>query len=370
MTTECERVSQMKPKAVTPLHAGQPMKRLIGPTIRSCLRWIWKPVRACFKKMVLGLASPFAAALNRLVPGNEAFEAFSRHGFCLLRKHYYLPIPDETDLNDPLANDASDLVGIDMNESEALAFLQEVFPRYRDEFHALFPLHQGQGTAGFFLVNGGFMAGDAHVYYSLIRDVRPRRIVEIGGGNSSLLSAVACRRNLEDYGTKPHLTVIEPYPSDQLREGLPGLDVLLEQRLQTVDLGLFTSLTAGDILFIDSTHVLRPGNDVQREYCEILPRLAPGVLVHIHDISLPKPYFSVYFKNHLYWNEQYLLQAFLTYNSRFEVIWPGTYMYIKYPNEVLHAFPEIKIMRETFPLAEPSSFWLRVKDPVAQARAA
>ncbi len=318
-------------------------------------------------QILLRAAPLYAAALNRFVPGNQAYDSFARHGFHLLRKHFYLPIPDETDLNDPMLKDSSDLVGIDMNEQEALTFLREVFPKYQTEFRQAFPLHKPEGDDRFYLVNGGFMAGDAHVYYTLIRDGKPRRIVEVGGGNSTLLAAAACRRNLEQYGVKPHLTVVEPYPWDILKKGVPGMDVLLQERIQTVDLKLFTSLQAGDILFIDSSHVLRPGGDVQREYCEILPRLAPGVLVHIHDISLPKPYFQLYFQNHLYWNEQYLLQAFLTYNSRFEVVWPGTHMLVKHPEAVAKAFPEIADMRKQYPLAEPSSFWLRVKEPMALA---
>jgi hypothetical protein len=322
------------------------------------------------ERALMRMAPPFAAALNRWVPGNQAHDSFARHGFHLLRKHFYLPIPDETDLKDPMLKDSSDLVGIDMNEDESLAFLRDVYPKYQAEFRQAFPLHRPEGSERFYLVNGGFMAGDANVYYALIRHGRPRRIIEIGGGNSTLLAAAACLRNLEEYGVKPQLTVIEPYPWDVLKKGVPGVDLVLEERIQTVDLKLFTSLEAGDILFIDSSHVLRPGGDVQREYCEILPRLAPGVLVHIHDISLPKPYFHLYFQNHLYWNEQYLLQAFLTYNSRYEVVWPGTHMFVKHAEEVAKAFPEISDMRAQFPLAEPSSFWLRVKEPTAQARAA
>lgn len=324
----------------------------------------------CMQRALIRLAPRFAAALDRWVPGNQAHDGFARHGFHLLRKHFYVPIPDETDLQDAMLKDASALVGIDMNEGEALAFLRDVYPKYQAEFRRAFPLHLPPGSEQFYLVNGGFMAGDAHVYYTLIRAGRPQRIVEVGGGNSSLLAAAACRRNLEEYGVKPHLTIVEPYPWDMLKKGVPGVDLLLQERIQAVDLGLFTSLQAGDILFIDSSHVLRPGGDVQREYCEILPRLAPGVLVHIHDISLPKPYFQYYFQNHLYWNEQYLLQAFLTYNSRYEVLWPGTYMYLRHADEMARAFPEIADMRQQYPLAEPSSFWLRVKQPEAQARAA
>jgi hypothetical protein len=170
-------------------------------------------------------------------------------------------------------------------------------------------------------------------------------------------------RNRQDDGGEPaQLTSIEPFPTPALREGFPGLSRLIEKRVQDVGLGLFTALEEGDILFIDSTHVLRSGGDVQLEYCEILPRLAPGVIVHIHDISLPKPYPRVYFeKNHYYWNEQYLLQAFLAFNSRFEVIWPGNYMMEKYPERVITVFPEYHQMRATFPSSEPASFWMRVR---------
>jgi hypothetical protein len=98
------------------------------------------------------------------------------------------------------------------------------------------------------------------------------------------------------------------------------------------------------------------------EYCEILPRLAPGVLVHIHDISLPKPYPDVYLKQHRYWNEQYLLQAFLTFNPKFEVIWAGNYMMIQQPERLREQFlPEYDHMRAKFPQSEPSAFWMRVK---------
>ena len=134
---------------------------------------------------------------------------------------------------------------------------------------------------------------------------------------------------------------------------------MIPKKVQDVGLELFTSLEAGDILFIDSSHVLRAGNDVQWEYLEVLPQLAPGVMVHIHDVSLPKAYPKVYFDSHLYWNEQDLLQAFLTFNSRFEVIWPGNYMMLRYPEKMLQVFPEIDRMRRAFPSAEPAAFWMR-----------
>lgn len=300
------------------------------------------------------------ATCLRLLPGNPAFDIFYKQGFYCLRKHYLLPIPDETDLTDMYWDEDSKLIGLDMNDKQALNLLQDVFPRYTDEFRDTIPIHQSSpDPTQFYLINGTYMAVDAHVYYIFIRHFKPKRIIEIGSGNSTIVAATAAMRNLDENGEAPTLIAIEPFPSTFLKKGLPGLSRLIEDKVQNVDLELFTSLEAGDILFIDSSHVLRSGGDVQREYLEILPRLAPGILVHIHDISLPKPYPRVYFENQLYWNEQYLLQAFLSFNARFEVLWPGNYMMLKYPEIVCNVFPEFHIMREAYPMSEPSSFWIR-----------
>jgi Methyltransferase domain len=296
-------------------------------------------------------------------PGNPLHDLFYRHGFHLLRKHFYLPIPDDGDALDAFWETPSEMIGIDMNDAAALALLRDVLPRYLVEFRQHFPVQRPLlARHDFYLINGGYMAVDAHVYYGLIRHHKPRRIVEIGAGNSTLLATAALARNQEQGAIETHFSSIEPYPWDLFKGGYPGLTELIQAPVQQVPLELFTKLAVGDILFIDSSHVLRSGNDVHYEYLEILPRLAPGVLVHIHDISLPRPYPKVYYKNQLYWNEQYLLQAFLMHNRRFEVVWPGNYMMLTYPEEMLAAFPEIKVMRETYPSSEPTAFWMRVRE--------
>jgi len=293
---------------------------------------------------------------------NGACRIFYILGFHLLRRHYDSPIPEKADLDDAFWQRRSDLVRLEMNDRYALGLLQNVFPPYLYEFRESFPVHRlSPDQTQFYLINGSFMAIDAHVYYIFIRHFRPKRIVEIGAGNSTLLAAAACRQNMNKNGETSTLIAIEPFPCKALKAGFAGLSKLIQSKVQDVDLELFTSLSAGDILFIDSSHVLRSGGDVQQEYCEILPRLAPGVLVHIHDISLPRPYPRVYFENQVYFNEQYLLQAFLCFNSRFEVIWPGNYMMLKYPEKLCKAFPEYEEMRRAYPSSEPSSFWMRVK---------
>lgn len=132
--------------------------------------------------------------------------------------------------------------------------------------------------------------------------------------------------------------------------------MLIDKKVQEINLEVFTSLQADDILFIDSSHVLKEGNDFQYDYTEILPRLVPGVLVHIHDVSLPRRYPRVYYETQLYWNEQYLLQAFLAFNQRFEVLWPGNYIMLEYREMVYGMFPEFYLMRKYYPQSEPTSF--------------
>ena len=293
---------------------------------------------------------------------DTAYRVFYTFGFHLLREHYDSPVPERADLDDAFWQRESELVGLDMNDEYALDLLHSVLPQYLAEFRNSFPIYRSSShQTQFHLMNGSFMVIDAHVYYVFIRHFKPKHIIEIGAGNSTLLAAAASVRNREETGLAPTLTAIEPFPSAALKRGLSGLSRLIESKVQNVGLELFASLQSGDILFIDSSHVLRSGGDVQLEYCEILPRLAPGVLVHIHDISLPKSYPRVYFENRLYFNEQYLLQAFMCFNSRFEVIWPGNYMMLKYAERVCGVFPEYWEMRKVYPSSEPSSFWIRVK---------
>lgn len=288
-------------------------------------------------------------------------DVFYRHGFHLLRKHFYLPLPDDTDQLDEFWSQPSAMVGIDPNEPMATEVMENICPKYLPEFRARFPIDGPLNPPGFYLINGGYMAVDAHVYYCLIRHFKPRRIVEIGNGNSTLLAIAACDRNVEETGWRTNLTSIDPYPWPLFKDGYPGLDEVMVKRVQDVPVEFFEQLEGGDMLFIDSSHVIRSGNDVHYEFLEILPRLKPGVLVHVHDISLPRPYPKVYFDNHLYWNEQYLLQAFLAFNHQFEVVWPGNYMMIHHPARMLAVFPEFARMRQDYPQSEPTAFWMRVK---------
>lgn len=293
--------------------------------------------------------------------GHPVHDVFYEHGYHLLRKHFYLPLPDDTDELEDFWHTESKMVGVDVNEAMALKVMDTICPQYMGEFRDRFPVDGPVTPPDFYLINGGYMAVDAHVYYSLIRHHKPNRIVEIGNGNSTLLAIAALDKNKEESAQRGSLTSIDPYPWPMFKDGYRGLDELIVKRVQDIPTAYFEELDEGDILFIDSSHVIRSGNDVHYEFLEILPRLKSGVLVHVHDISLPRPYPKVYFENHLYWNEQYLLQAFLAFNSRFEVVWPGNYMMINHADRMLAVFPEFNRMRQDYPQSEPTAFWMRVK---------
>jgi predicted O-methyltransferase YrrM len=170
----------------------------------------------------------------------------------------------------------------------------------------------------------------------MIRHFKPKRIIEIGSGYSTRLSAQAILKNREiNASYECELTAIEPYPSEVLRTGFPGLSRLITDEVQSVSLAEFEKLEEKDILFIDSSHVLCIGSDVQYEILDILPRLKKGVIVHFHDIFFPLEYHQEWvLKEMRFWSEQYLLQAFLMFNDSFKVLWTGAYMILNHPDIV------------------------------------
>jgi hypothetical protein len=276
-----------------------------------------------------------------------------------LRSPSELPIPEPDEVDAQHTTGLSELVGVEIDVERALAFAHRVVLPHLDEFRDRFPI-VGSGDS-FHLVNGSFMAGDAHVYYAILREQRPRRVVEVGVGRSTQVAVAAMAANGAE-GHDATLTAIDPSPPAYLASALGGRDQLVVEKVQNVDIGLLTCLERGDVLFIDSSHLVRTGGDVLYQLCEVVPRLKPGVSVHFHDISLPRPYPRTYFEQGLYWAEQYALQTFLAFNVQFEIVWPATYLMVHRREFMEATFPELQAMRAAFPLSEPSSFWIRVRD--------
>ena len=188
----------------------------------------------------------------------------------------------------------------------------------------------------------------------MIRRFKPRRLIEIGSGFSTLIARKAIACNLQERpGCGCRHTCVEPYEEPWLEQC--GATVL-RQRVESVDKSLFHQLAEDDILFIDSSHMIRPGGDVLCEYLEILPALRPGVLIHVHDVFTPRDYPAAWVCDEVrFWNEQYPLEAFLCGNRSFKVVLALNHLKHQYPAEVALKLPVLG--REMW--RQPGSFWMR-----------
>lgn len=249
----------------------------------------------------------------------------------------------------------SELVGVNMNESSQLELLAEFSSTSRNEYE-LIPREKTDSPRQYYVANTTFGSVDGEVLYCMLRKFKPQRMIEIGSGNSTLLSAQALRKNAEEKNPCD-FTAIEPYANQMIKSGVPGLSRLIEEKAQGVPMQEFLKLGENDVLFIDSSHALQIGSDVQYEYLEIIPRLKRGVIIHAHDIFLPAEYHKAWVKNdyrYLFWTEQYLLQAFLAFNDSFEVLWGSSYMHLHHPDRLEQAFSSYERTKKW-----PGSFWIR-----------
>ncbi|MGE5611849.1 MAG: class I SAM-dependent methyltransferase [Bacillota bacterium] len=300
--------------------------------------------------MTKSVASLYGAALDRMV--HFWFPVWQKMGLHITRNHFYQAIPDTSALPKDFWDRRSEMVGVDLRDQVQLRLLQTFAAKYRGEYER-FPMDRPEQPHQYFVKNGMFAGVDGEILYCMVRHFKPKRIFEIGSGNSTYLSAQAVLKNREE-GCDCQLVAYEPYPNETLRKGFPGLAKLVETEVQKVEASAFKELEENDILFIDSSHVLKIGSDVQYEFLEILPRLNRGVLVHVHDVFLPyAPPKDWVVKQQRFWNEQYILQAFLTYNQAFRVMWAGHYMHRTYPQQLRAAF---KSYSST---TSPASFWMR-----------
>jgi len=287
----------------------------------------------------------------------EIFRLWERHGFHVTPVHFYQPIPDTRSLPDTLWDQPSKLVGIDMNDAMQLDLLRNQFPKFRHEYDR-FPAEPTGEPGRFHFNNGLFDGTDALVAYCMIRHFQPRLIIEVGSGFSSLVAAEAIAKNKNSA-----LICIEPFPLDFLRQGFPGLQSLIEKKVEDIGLDFFSQLESGDILFIDSSHTVKIGGDVNYVFLQVLPSLKPGVIVHVHDIFLPFDYRRDWVMDELrFWTEQYLLQAFLTFNSEFEVLIGIRYLAHRHIGDLKAAFPNLEKLKTGLPNSVRwggGSFWMR-----------
>jgi predicted O-methyltransferase YrrM len=268
-------------------------------------------------------------------------------GVLPIRDHYYEPLFDGRNLLRPL-NAVRSLPGIEWNIDGQLALLAQF--QFNDELLKL-PV-ENQGGHSYYFNNTAFGPGDGEYLYNMIRLKKPRRIVEVGSGFSTLMAIEAINANrVEDARYHCDHTCIEPYEMPWL-EKTPVQ--VLRRRVETVDTSIFTGLEENDILFIDSSHVIRPQGDVLFEYLEILPTLRSGVIVHIHDIFSPRDYPASWLIQEIrLWNEQYLLESFLTHNCSWEIIGAVNHLHRDHFLALSAKCPRLK------PDRNPGSFYIQ-----------
>ena len=234
--------------------------------------------------------------------------------------HYYSPVISVSEIKKREAEiwekgQIDGIAGIDLCTEDQLRLIEELAG-----FYAELPFNAEKSkNLRYYFENDYYTYTDGIVLYAMIRRFRPKNIIEIGSGFSS---ALMLDSNELFFDKSIQLTFIEPYP-DRLYSLINEEDKkstrIIEKFVQAVDLDEFEKLGKGDILFIDSTHVVKTGSDVNHILFEILPRLKSGVLVHFHDVFYPFEYPKEWVFSGWNWNENYFLKAFLMYNTRFKI---------------------------------------------------
>ncbi|WP_432021167.1 class I SAM-dependent methyltransferase [Streptomyces sp. 1222.5] len=270
------------------------------------------------------------AAKRQAVVANMAF---SRLGILVAPRHYYSSAPDLRGLAESreLWRRPSSLPGLQIDLDEQMAWLEKACKPFIDEYRGD-RIFEDSGDLG-----PGYGYIEAQALHGILRSLCPGRYFEVGSGFSTHVALQALTRNAED-GRPGTVTCVDPYPRDWLcRDARIDLHRL---PVQAVDLAMFTSLTAGDVLFVDSSHVVKPGSDVNFLVLEVFPRLAPGVIVHVHDIYLPYDYQCDLLASVLHWAETTLVRAFLVNNSRARILACMSHLHYERPGEMQAVFPD------------------------------
>lgn len=283
-----------------------------------------------------------------------AIPAHDRTILCWDLDHFYSPVPANRQLLvEPERSriwpaTARPMPGIAWREVEQRSFLEDTVAQLAP---FVFAEAEPDDPTEYWTGNDMFDGVDAFMLAGILRVAHPRRVVEVGSGWSTLVTA---RVNREAFGGEIDVTCVEPYPPAFMLGGLDGVSRLIQSRVELCEWTLFEALGPGDILFIDSSHVTKTGSDVNYLFQEVVPRLPVGAYVHVHDIFLPRDYPEDWIQAGRAWNEQYLVRAFLTCNDDFEVVASSAWLW----EHARASFTAI----ESFPAATArggGSLWLR-----------
>lgn len=268
-------------------------------------------------------------------------------GFTLVTRHFWGPVPNVRRLPASVWARRSSLSGIHFAPSEQLGYVQRELERFIGEFQ---PAADESAAGAFYLDNNTYGSVDAELLYAMVRRHRPRRVVELGSGASSLVIASALERNAQQGNPGNHV-VFDPYPASVAAVSetvLRAVACVNELEATDVPLQEFRTLHCGDILFVDTTHTVKTAGDVNFVVLDVLPLLAPGVIVHFHDVFLPWEYPRDWAERFwCYWAEQYLLQAFLAFNDEYQVLCSAQALIRDHPDEIEKLIPSFAARRET-----------------------
>ena len=236
-----------------------------------------------------------------------------KNGFYPIINHYYDPKFQYSN-NEKKNYLGRNLKSLELREENQLNFLKKF--EFENELIDL-NLNYGSKEFNFCFNNGSFEKGDAEIYYQMIRHFKPKKIIEVGSGHSTLIALEAIKKNKKE-NRETIIKCIEPYEN----KWLENLDFeMIRKPLENTQLNWNEELDKNDIFFLDSSHIIRPDGDVLKFYLEILPKLKSGVIIHIHDIFSPKNYLPNWtFDKVRLWNEQYLLEGILANSSKYEIL--------------------------------------------------
>lgn len=293
-----------------------------------------------------------------------------RLGIHVLPVHYYSPVPNILELQKTrdIWAKKSELPGVAVDLDQQAVDLQGICMPYQGEYagNKFFK----EGATNHFGPGYGYI--EAQALHGFVRHFKPKRIVEVGSGVSTYCMLKASEINNRETGQQTKIVSIEPYPSDRLKT-LPGIE-LVAQNVQTLPFDVFTDLGENDLLFIDSSHTVKAGGDVNYLILEVLPRLRKGVIVHVHDIFLPYDYQRNVCRTFLHWAETSLLRAFLISNEKVRIVACLSHLHYERKDVLKKVFPEYNPQTDVNGLASdkyapfeqnpehfPSSIYLQIQ---------
>jgi predicted O-methyltransferase YrrM len=291
------------------------------------------------KQIIKKIAKKLPPIKRVLLERDQAREELKKYGGFVPPGHFYSPIPslDEIKIREDIIFEkiARKIPSIDLNEEEQM----NLFARFKKYYDELPFKADKTDSLRYFFENPAYSYSDAIFLYCMIRHAQPKAIIEIGSGYSS---CVTLDTNELFFNNNISCTFIEPYP--QVLEALIKEDdkdkiEIISRKLQDVEVDKFASLSSGDILFVDSTHVSKVDSDVNYIFFEILPSLTNGVYIHFHDIFYPFEYPKEWIYEGRAWNENYILRAFLQYNRAFKVIFCNTFLEHFYEEKFMSEMP-------------------------------